>query len=228
MSVRRDPAVRTDLRIVVSPLLDGLSDAQRRAVLSRARRRRFRRREVIFHAGDPGDAVHLVVSGHVGLRITTPLGDAAMVRVLGAGEFFGELALLVPGPRNATAFAIESAETQSMSTSVFDELRTQSASAQEALTLALVTEIRRLAGALVEALYLPADQRLWRRLSELATSYPEGDALPLTQEEVAQLAGTTRQSANKLLREAEEAGAVVLTRGRIEITDPKWVTRRCL
>ena len=212
---------------MTSPLLAGLSEGDRRALMARARRRRFRRREVIFHEGDPGDALHLVTSGHVGIRVTTPLGDSAMLRVVGPNEFFGELALLTPGARSATAFAIESAETQSLSRELFEELRTGSPAAHEALAVALATEIRRLAAALVEALYLPAETRLWRRLSELAASYGDGSAsLPLTQEEVAQLAGTTRQSANKALRQAESAGAVALARGHLEITDPAWVARR--
>ena len=84
--------------IMRSQLLDVLDDDQRRAVLAKARRRHFKRNEVVFHDGDPGDTLHMIVKGHFAIRITTPLGDEAMVRVLGAPEYFGELALLAPGP----------------------------------------------------------------------------------------------------------------------------------
>ncbi|MFV0308828.1 MAG: cyclic nucleotide-binding domain-containing protein [Desertimonas sp.] len=50
-----------------------------------AARRRFRRGEVVFHEGDPGDTVHLVDKGHVAVRVTTPVGDVATVRVVGPG-----------------------------------------------------------------------------------------------------------------------------------------------
>ena len=92
-------------------LLDGLTDDVRRDVLARARRRRFGRNEVIFHEGDPGESLHLLAQGHVGIRIHTPLGDIATMRILRPGEFFGELALVSPAPRNATAVALEGAET---------------------------------------------------------------------------------------------------------------------
>jgi len=64
------------------PILDAVPDADRRAVLGAARRRRFARNEVILHEGDPGDSLHLPAKGHVAIRVTTPLGDAATVRIL--------------------------------------------------------------------------------------------------------------------------------------------------
>jgi CRP/FNR family transcriptional regulator, cyclic AMP receptor protein len=184
---------------------------------------------VIFHEGDPGDSVHIVTKGHVGLRVTTPLGDVATLRVVGPDGFFGELALLDPAPRSATAFAIDPAETLVIRRSEFDALRAASPAAQEALTAALAAEVRRLAAALLEAMYVPVDKRLWRRVLDLAEQFGNGTvatAIPLTQEELAQLCGTTRPTVNRLLRDAEAAGAVALRRGALEVTDPAWVRRR--
>src|SRR4051794_39845070 len=73
------------------PLLRSLSDDERRRVLSTARRRRFARREVLFHEEDRGDTLHLIDKGRVAVRITTPLGDAAIVGVLGRGDVVGEM-----------------------------------------------------------------------------------------------------------------------------------------
>jgi CRP-like cAMP-binding protein len=209
-------------------LLAGLSDADRRSVLGQARRRKFARREVIFHEGDAGDSVHLIDKGHVAIRVTTPLGETALLRVLSPGEFFGEIVLLSRGNRSATAAAIEGSETLSLHRSVFDELRTRNAAAQDSLTEVLAEDVRRLSNALVDALYLPAETRLWRRLVTLAQVY-QGDGasvIPLTQEEVAQLAGLARPTANRLLREAETAGAIVLSRGQITVSDIAWMQRR--
>jgi CRP/FNR family transcriptional regulator, cyclic AMP receptor protein len=121
-------------------LIRALPEDRRRDLLANARRRRFGRREVIFHEGDPGDSVHIVTKGHVGLRVTTPLGDVATLRVVGPEGFFGELALLDPAPRSATAFAIDPAETLVIRRSEFDALRAASPAAQEALTAALAAE----------------------------------------------------------------------------------------
>ena len=87
---------------MLSNLLDMLGHDEQREVLAAARRRRFKRNEVVFHDGDPGDTLHLVVSGHFAIRITTPMGDQAMVRVFGPGDYFGELAMLSAGPRRGT------------------------------------------------------------------------------------------------------------------------------
>jgi CRP/FNR family cyclic AMP-dependent transcriptional regulator len=212
-------------------LLQPLSEDQRRDLLANARRRRFARREVIFHEGDVGDSIHIVVKGHVGIRATTPLGDVATLRVLGPDEFFGELALLDSAPRSATAFAIDPAETVAISRNAFDDLRARSPAAQDALVSALAAEIRRLAGALVDALYAPVDKRLWRRLLDLTGVFGPGQSdaprtIPLTQEELAQLTGTTRPTVNRALRDAEAAGVIVVRRGSIDIVDLDWIRRR--
>ena len=84
-------------------------------VLSIARRRTFARGEVVFHHDDPADTVHLIVSGRFAVRVRTPLGDTAILTVLGPGELFGEVALLGPEQRRtATVEALEAAETRSI------------------------------------------------------------------------------------------------------------------
>lgn len=214
-----------------SPLLDVLSAEERRRLLSLARRRRFRRGEVVFHEGDPGDTLHLIDKGHVAIRRTTPLGDVAMLLVLGPGEVFGELAVVAPAPRNATVSAVDSVETLAFHASVFDELRDTHPTVDRVLVQALVAEVRRLSSMLVEALYVPANKRIYLRLCDLAEIFavPASDtpvAIPFTQEEVGQLAGTTRPTANRVLRAAEQAGLIQMSRGRIEILDRVGVAKR--
>jgi CRP-like cAMP-binding protein len=210
-------------------LLDGLSAADRSDLVRQARRRKFSRREVIFHEGDPGESVHLLEKGHVSISVTTPLGETALLRVVSPGGFFGELALLSAAPRSASASAIEGAETLSLRRDTFDDVRRRSLAVQDALAETLAWEVRRLAAALSDALYLPADKRLWRRVAELASIYADAagaSTIPLTQEEIAQLSGTTRATANRLLQLGVDDGALSLGRGRLTINSQEWVARR--
>jgi CRP/FNR family transcriptional regulator, cyclic AMP receptor protein len=210
-----------------SRLLDILDDDEQREVLAATSRRRFKRNDVVFHDGDPGDTLHLVVSGYFAIRITTPLGDQAIVRVFGPADFFGELAMLSPGPRRGSAISLDSGETLSLHREDFLNLRATRPRINELMTDALVTEIRRLSAALLEALYVPVERRVWLRLIDLVELY-EGNApvvIPFTHDEVAQLAGTTRPTANRVLRACEERGILQLARGRIEVIDPAALRR---
>jgi CRP-like cAMP-binding protein len=212
-------------------ILEVLSADERQELLALTRRRRFARNEVIFHEGDPGDTLHLVARGHVGIRVTTPLGDVATVRVLKAGDFFGELALISPGPRNATAVALDPVETRAVHRDQFDELRARDPAVDRVIIEALVAEVRRLAVQLVDALYVPVEKRIWRRVADLAAIFAGTDAdggavsIPLTQEELAQVVGATRPTINRTLKEGEDAGVVRLARGRVEVLDRAAVAR---
>ena len=211
-------------------LLAPLSDDERREVLHLARRRRFKRGEVIFHEGDPGDTLHLIDRGHVAMRVTTPLGDVATLIVEGPGRHFGELALVgKTGTRNSTVVALDATETLGFHRDRFDELRHRYRSFDDVLVVALAAEVRRLSARLAEALYVPVDTRVYRRLVDLAAVFATGDAtttIPLTQDDLASLAGTTRPSANKVLRAAQDEGMLRITRGSIEIIDPALLAKR--
>jgi CRP-like cAMP-binding protein len=215
---------------VDSPLLDILEPSDRRELMRLTRRRQFRRGEVIFHEGDPGETMHIIMQGHIAVRATTPLGDVAMLRVLKPGEFFGELAVISPGPRNATAAALEAAETRGISKEQLDDLIVRRPAVQRVLTEALVTEIRRLAAALTEAQYVPSETRLLRRVAMLANLFGSeagpATVIPLTQEELAQLAGVTRPTANRLLQRAQDDGILCVSRGKLEVLDADGLARR--
>jgi CRP-like cAMP-binding protein len=193
------------------------------------RRRRFARGEVIFHEGDPGDALHHIVKGHVSVRVSTPRGDQAILRVLGPEDVVGEFAVVSPGPRAATVTALEPTETMMLDRESFAELRKQSPSVDDYLINAYIAEVRRLSAALLEALYLPVDKRVLRRVLELGELYRSGDTIcvPLGQDEIAQIAGVTRQTVNKVLSKAQQDGALRIERGRLEILGLEEIRRRC-
>jgi CRP-like cAMP-binding protein len=212
------------------PLLAGVPEEEVRRLVSIARRRTFSRGEVVFHRDDPGDVLHLVVKGRFAVRSTTPLGDTVTIAVRGPGDCFGEMALVSDEPRRiATVAALEAAETLGVGRTEFDRLCATHPAVTRVLLAFLVAEVRRLNERLVEALFLPVERRVLRRLAELCELYPgEEDRLviPLTQEELANLAGTTRPTVNLVLREEQRRGALELRRGEIVVLDRVAVVRR--
>ena len=211
-------------------LLAGVPGEDVQRLLQIARRRTFRRGEVVFHMGDPADTLHLVVSGRFAVRVQTALADVAVLTILGPGDLFGELALLeTDGRRSATVEAIEAGETRSIHRPDFEVLRDRHPSVTDVVTAILAEQVRRLTGNLLEALYLPADRRIRRRVAELADAYAPGGGevtIPLRQEDLAGLAGTSRATVNRVLREEEARGTVRLARGRTIVIDREGLARR--
>ncbi len=112
---------------------------------------------------------------------------------------------------------------------VFFRLVDQHPAMERLLVGLLAARVDRLSRHLVEALHVPVEQRVVRRLLETARLYPaeaDGVVLPLTQEDVAGLAGTTRPTANGILRELQDAGALELTRGKVRLVDLQALARR--
>jgi CRP/FNR family transcriptional regulator, cyclic AMP receptor protein len=207
-------------------LLDGVPEEDVRALLSIARRRKFSRGEVVFHENDPADTLHLVDKGRFAVRTQTALGDTAILAVLGPGDMFGELALLSgEEPRSATVAALEPGETRSVHRVDFERLRREHPETSSVLIGILSGQVRRLSRHLLDALYVPADKRVLRRLVEIAALYDDA-VVPLTQEDLAGLAGTSRATVNRVLREEEARGTVKLGRGRTSVLDPAALMAR--
>jgi CRP/FNR family cyclic AMP-dependent transcriptional regulator len=200
-------------------LFAGVPQADVRRLLAIARRRTFARGEVVFHRGDPANALHLIVQGRFAVAITTPLGETAMLGVRGPGEAFGDLALVSGGSteRSATVSALEPGETRSVLRDDFARLRREHPGIDAVLVAILAESVRRLSEQVTEAYYLPAEKRVLRRLADLAELY--GGAVPLTQEALAELAGTSRATVNRILREQEQRGTVELGRSKTIVLD---------
>jgi CRP/FNR family transcriptional regulator, cyclic AMP receptor protein len=221
---------RHTLPIMGWRLLSDVAAEDVRMLLSVARRRRFQRGEVVFHRDDPGDSLHLIVSGRFAIRVMTPLGDMVWIAVRGPGENFGEMALVEDDARrSATVSALEDAETFAVRKPEFDGLRQRYPGIDRVLIAFLAGEIRTLDERLLEALYLPVDRRLLRRLRELSEVYrqPDGSAvIPLTQEELAEFAGAARATVNRVLREEQARGTLELQRGKTRILNQEELATR--
>ncbi len=211
-------------------LFENLPEPELRQVVAAARRRVFKRNEVVFHGGDPADTLHLIVRGRFVSRVTTQTGDMVTVAVQGPGEAFGELALVEQGvSRSTSVIALEPGETYAVGSDDFARLRHQYPAVNDVLVRLLAKRLRRQSELLVEALFVPAETRVLRRLCELAALYgdgAEGTVVPLTQEDVAALSGTSRATVNRILRAEAKRGTVRLARGRTVVLDPVGLAAR--
>ena len=212
-------------------LLRALTEGERREVLAMARRRQFKRGEILFHEGDPADTVHFIAEGRVMARRTSPMGDSVAFRVIGPGRALGDVAVVSTAQRrSSTVTALEPTTTLSLTFGEFAQLCAAHPGIQTHLATLLAARVKRLSDHLLEALFLPTDRRVVRRLLDLCEQYEVGPdrpvVIPLTQTDIAELAGATRPSTNRVLRALATEGLLRLRRGQVEVVDRAGLLRK--
>jgi CRP-like cAMP-binding protein len=233
-SARRRDGFQTECwrhsEVMEWPVLASLPLEERRGLVAGLRRRFYLRDEVIFHQGDPADTLHLMAAGRVSVRVTLRGGEFVVVAILGPGDAFGEIALVGgPSTRGATIIALERCETLSLGRDEFHRLRTSYPGVDRFLVELLSTRVERLNNYLLEALYVPAERRVLRRLLDLCELYTGDDqsiVIPVTQEMLASLAGTTRPTANQVLRRLVASHIVAVSRSQIVVLDRQSLQQR--
>jgi CRP-like cAMP-binding protein len=208
------------------PLFRDLSDGDLALLAGTLRTRRYRRGEVIFHQGDPGDALHIILSGRVKISSPSENGVEAILTTLRPGEFFGSLALLDGAPRSATATAVGSTETVILPRDRFRQLLNDWPEIRDHVFAELAHELRRLTFHVEELHFLDIAGRLAAQLARLAEAQGaivgEGEVRlegPITQGELAAMVGSTRQSVNKLLGYFTDDGLIRQDRDAIVVLD---------
>ncbi len=208
------------------PFFDGMEPPALERLAASMRSRRFRRGEVIFHIGDPGDALFVIVSGEIKIWLPSETGEEAILATLRPGDVFGELALLDGAPRSASATAIMATEAVVLPRDRFRELIATEAGVRDALLASIAGELRRLTRHVEELHFLDITGRLAAHLVRLArdggTPIEDGAIRlrsNLTQGDLAAMVGCTRQSVNKLLGQFTDDGLVRMERAVIVVTD---------
>lgn len=213
-------------------LFAGLGPEALQAIARTLRVRHFRRGEVLFHEGDPGDALFIVASGAVKVVVPSEEGAEAILATLRRGDFLGELALLDGAPRSASAIALEVTEVLTLPRDQFRALANTEPAIRDALLESMARELRRLTTHVAELHFLDLTGRLAARLARLAEENgerrPDGSIrldAPLTQSDLAAMIGATRQSVNKLLGEFEKEGLLRLERDSVVVVDLQALAR---
>jgi CRP/FNR family transcriptional regulator, cyclic AMP receptor protein len=184
--------------------------------------RKFSAEQTVFHQGEVGDAIYIVQAGRFEVRRLGPEGDVLSLRTFAVGEYFGELAVLSPGEsRTATVVALESSEALVLHRAVFEHLRSLDHAVDRTLLAETAARLRRFTDEATDFVFLSAEERLVKRLADLADAFTtlDGKPLPLrvTQDGLARMTGVTRQTVNRVLHTLEDAGVIRRSRGAITI-----------
>jgi CRP/FNR family transcriptional regulator/CRP/FNR family cyclic AMP-dependent transcriptional regulator len=208
------------------PFLGALSPEDRETLAASVTHRRFRKGDIIFQREDAGQALFIVENGSVRVYFPSPQGNDLTLAVFGPGDFFGEMSLLDGSPRSASASA--SADTVLLTLERSDFIAVLTSRPAAALSvLEVVSRRLRDANEMASDLaFLDVGGRLARKLLDLAGSHgkrtPNGTLLdlPLTQEELANMIGVTRESVNRNLGEFRRLGLVGNQGRKFVILDP--------
>ncbi|HZD10665.1 MAG TPA: Crp/Fnr family transcriptional regulator [Candidatus Binatia bacterium] len=207
------------------PFFSGLGKEDAEALARRLVPRRFGVDQIIFHHGDPGGLLYIITSGKVKISYSMPDGQEALLAILGAGDFFGELALLDEAPRSATAEAMEQTETLTLHRDDFINHIGQNPEFAYHVMRTLTKRIRHLNDQISDVFFLDLNGRLARTLLNLAENHgrpvAEGTLIDiaLTQTDLAEMTGATRVSINKTLGRFRRARWVGLRGRRLILLD---------
>lgn len=179
-------------------------------------RRNLKKGAVILNEGDPPRSLYLIMSGTVSVQLLNWYGDEALLALMHPGDFFGEMGLL-PGQsaRSATVIAASECNLLEIPYSTFIELTKKHPSLWLELAGQLAERLRSLARRLAEIPKLPAKDRIWLVVAELAErmasrSDAEGTPLRVRREDLGKLAACSREAAGIALQELETEGRVKL------------------
>ncbi|NLW99541.1 MAG: Crp/Fnr family transcriptional regulator [Actinomycetales bacterium] len=215
-----------------SPLFAALDDETARTLLDNMVKTRMERGDVLFHEGDPGDKLYVIVEGKIKLGRTSTDGRENLLAILGPGEMFGELSLFDPGPRTATATAVAETQILGLSNEQLQRFIAGRPYVAGTLLAALARRLRRTNENLADLVFTDVPGRVAKALLDLSRRFgrPVENGVmvshDLTQEELAQLVGASRETVNKALADFASRGWLKLEARAVLLYDLERLQRR--
>ena len=209
------------------PLFSELSDPELERIAQVAIPRSFPNDTRVFHEGDPGDACFIVRTGSCRVTREHPDGRAITLANLGPGAIFGELAMLDGEARSASVEATEDTDLLALPASDMRALIREHPGMAEKLVVALTRRLREANERIARQSFQTVPSRVAGVLDQLlaedrvAPTVRDGVTIRLRQSDLAQLAGTSRESVSRFLATLERAGVVQVGRGRVTILEPE-------
>ena len=195
------------------------------SLAAKLRRRSFQRGEVIFHQDDPGDRLHFIATGLVKISIVSREGRENDITLLGIGDCFGEMSVLDGGLRSATAVAVEPTETMTLSRDDFLSFVKDHSQVALQIIVLMVRRLRAMDELIGDMVFLDVPTRVAKKLLELVRTYHEEEdsvspkTVPLGQEELSRLVGSSRETVSRALKTYRRMGFLTTSHRRITITD---------
>ncbi len=218
--------------VLAAPLFAAIDSEAARALLASMKQIPLPRGRAIFHEGEPGDRLYVIGSGKVKLGRRSNDGRENLLAVLGPAEMFGELSLFDPGPRTATASAVADAVLYELGHAELIAWLEEHPAVAKHLLEALARRLRRTNEALADLVFSDVPGRVAKALLDLSRRFgePAEDGLrvahDLTQEELAQLVGASRETVNKALADFAGRGWVRREGRAIVLLDIPRLERR--
>jgi CRP/FNR family transcriptional regulator, cyclic AMP receptor protein len=209
------------------PLFSELSTGELERVARVGVPRSFPRETRIFHEGDPGDACYIVREGSARVTREHPDGRAITLATLGPGAIFGELAMLDGERRSASVEASENTELVALPASDVRKLIREHPEMAEKLVVALTRRLREANERISRQSFQTVPSRVAGVLNQLLADEAvtpmvrDGVTIRLRQADLAQLAGTSRESVSRFLATLERAGVVRVGRGMVTVLEPE-------
>ncbi len=205
------------------PFFAGVPEAEMDVLARSLQRRSVRGGKAVFRQDDPGSSLYVIEAGVVKVQRTSPEGKEVILAILGAGDFFGELALLDGEPRSADAIAKDDCTLLVLERDAFLAFLDKEPAVAVKLLAALSRRLRRTDQLVQDAAFLDVPARLARALLQLAES-PEA-ATGLTQSELAAMVGASRESVNRWLQFYRRRGLIDSATGSIRVLQPEELRR---
>ncbi len=215
-----------------APLFRELDDEAATALRNSMVETRLRRGEVLFHEGDDGDQLYIVTDGKVKLGRTSADGRENLLAILGPGQMFGELSLFDPGPRSATVTAVTEAHFVSLSHDDLLQWLEGRPQVARGLLSQLAARLRKANDVVADLVFSDVPGRVAKALLDLADRFGRttGEGVhvhhDLTQEELAQLVGASRETVNKALADFASRGWLRLEPRSVTLLDVNRLRRR--
>jgi CRP/FNR family transcriptional regulator, cyclic AMP receptor protein len=190
------------------------------------------RGQILFHEGEPGDSLYIVLSGKVKLGRRASDGRENLVAVMGPSDQFGELSLFDPGPRTATAVVVTDGRVARLPKAALQKWVEERPQIAMQLLRVVARRLRRTNTMLADLIFVDVPGRVAKQLLQLAQRFGsvEGGQLrvthDLTQEELAQLVGASRETVNKALADFAGRGWLRLEGKSVVILDRERLSRR--
>jgi len=215
-----------------APLFAALDDDATESLRARMQQVQLARAEVLFAEGDQGDRLYVILEGKIKLGRTKSDGRESLLAVLGPGEMFGELSLFDPGPRTATATSVGDSVLIGLGHEAIQPWLLQHPQVAFTLLNALARRLRRTNDSLADLVFSDVPGRVAKALLDLSTRFgrpTDGGLLvahELTQEELAQLVGASRETVNKALADFAGRGWLRLEARAVVLLDVERLRHR--